>query len=224
VDDPALVVSNDVDFVLAAAPRLAKLSGMVTVSFGLAEGANRALKTAAQNDPTPRERTDDWQQAVLGYQDGALMMAVIRVALLLDSDPRCVSYQTVYHRLKRQEVQDAVIARVFGTEESIEEILGQGPKTLITNFLSHYASIDWSIHGRLKHFRNLGVAHLSTQPLAQRITFDELKFMAGIVSKLGDELVALCRTEFASIEPMLEDWSDRGFSILKFKETNGDSH
>jgi hypothetical protein len=46
----------------------------------------------------------------------------------------------------------------------------------------------------------------------------ELKFMATIVSKLRDELVALCRTSFASIEPMLSDWSDRGFSILKVKD------
>jgi hypothetical protein len=52
---------------------------MVTVSFGLGEGANRALKHAAQGDRTPRERDDDWQQAVLGYQDGTLMMAVVRV-------------------------------------------------------------------------------------------------------------------------------------------------
>jgi hypothetical protein len=42
------VTTSDVDFILAAAPRLAKLSAMVTVSFGLAEGANRALKHAAQ--------------------------------------------------------------------------------------------------------------------------------------------------------------------------------
>jgi hypothetical protein len=211
-------VASDVDFILAAAPRLAKLSAMVTVSFGLGEGANRALKHAAQGDRTPRERDDDWQQAVLGYQDGTLMMAVVRVALLLDSDPRCVSFQTVYHRLKREEVQDALTKRVFGTEESIEEIFGRSPKATIASFLSHYASIDWSIHGRLTHFRNLGIAHLSTEPLGKSITFDELKFMATIVSKLGDELVALCRTSFASIEPMLSDWSDRGFSILKVKD------
>jgi hypothetical protein len=211
-------VTGDVGFILAAAPRLAKLSAMVTVSFGLGEGANRALKHAAQNDQTARERGDDWQQAVLGYQDGTLMMAVVRVALLLDSDPKCVSFQTVYHRLKRKEVQDALIERVFGEDESIEELLGRGPQSIIADFLSHYASIDWSIHGRLTHFRNLGIAHLSTEPLGKSITFDELKFMANIVSKLGDELVALCRTSFVSIEPMLSDWSDRGFSILKVKD------
>jgi hypothetical protein len=211
-------VASDVDFILAAAPRLAKLSAMVTVSFGLGEGANRALEHAAQGDQTARERYDDWQQAALGYQDGTLMMAVVRVALLLDSDPRCVSFQTVYHRLKRKEIQDALVERVFGAEVSIEEMLGRGPNLLIASFLSHYASIDWSIHGRLKHFRNLGVAHLSIEPLAQSITFDELKFMASIVSKLGDELVALCRTSFAPIEAMLSDWSDRGFSILKVKD------
>jgi hypothetical protein len=202
---------------LAAAPRLAKLAAMVTVSFGLGDGANRALKHVAQNDSAPREQDDDCKQAVLGYQDGAIMMAVVRVALLLDSDPQCVSFQTVYHRLKRQEVQDVLIQRVFGEDESIEELLGTDPKSIIANFLSHYASIDWSVHGRLTHFRNLGVAHLSTEPLSKSIKYDELKLMANIISNLGDELVALCRTSFAPIEPMLSEWSDRGFSLLKNK-------
>jgi hypothetical protein len=190
---------------------------MVTVSFGLGDGANRALKHAAENDSAPREQDDDWKQAVLGYQNGTLMMAVVRVALLLDSDPQCVSFQTVYHRLKRQEVQEALIQRVFGEDESMEELLGIGPKSIIANFLSLYASIDWSIHGRLTHFRNLGVAHLSTEPLSKSIKYDELRLMANIIAKLGDELVALCRTDFAPIEPMLNDWSDRGFSLLKDK-------
>ncbi len=96
--------------------------------------------------------------------------------------------------------------------------MGTGPKSLIANFLSHYASIDWSIHGRLTHFRNFGVAHLLTEPLRKSIQYDdELKLMANIVSTLGDELVALCRTTFVSIEPMLDDWSDRGFALLKDK-------
>jgi hypothetical protein len=190
---------------------------MVTVSCGLTDGANRALKHATQNDPAPRERDDDWQQAVIGYRDGTQMITVVRVALLLDSDPQCVSFQTVYHRLKRQEVQEALIQRVFGESESIEALLGTGPRSIIANFLSHYASIDWSIHGRLTHFRNFGVAHLLTEPLRKSINYDELKLMANIISKLGDELVALCRTSFVSIEGMLSDWSDRGFLLLKEK-------
>ena len=114
--------------------------------------------------------------------------------------------------------EEALIERVYSGQESIEELLGRGPKLLIANFLAHYASIDWSIHGRLTHFRNLGVAHLSTQPLGKSITFDELRFMARIASKLADELVALCRVTFASVEPMLDDWSERGFSILKVRD------
>jgi hypothetical protein len=188
---------------------------MVMVSFGLAEGASRAVKHAPKDHDNAWQQAD-WEQAVLGYQDGTLMVAVVRVALLLDSDPNCVSYQTVYHRLKRDDVQAALIARVFGDDVSIEEILGRGPQKIIANYLEHYSRIDWQVHNRLKHFRNLGVAHLSQQPLAKSVTFDELKNMAGLVAKLGDELIALCRADFASIEPMLQDWSDRGFTTLKF--------
>jgi hypothetical protein len=143
------------------------------------------------------------------------MMAVIRVVLLLDDKPDSVSFQTVYHRLKRDEVQIALIKRVFGDNDSIEEIFGRAPVITLTEFLANYASIDWSIFSRLKHFRNLGIAHLSTSRLSKKVQLDELKLMANIVAKLGDQLVALCRTDFAHIEGMLEDWSNRGFSILK---------
>jgi len=144
------------------------------------------------------------------------MMAVIRVALLLDNTPKKVSYQTVYHKLKREDVQAALIARVFRDDISIEEMFGRGPKQLIADYLELYSRIDWLVHARLKHFRNLGVAHLSQEPLTKSITYDELRNMATLVAKLGDALVALCRADFASIESMLEDWSARGFSSLKF--------
>jgi hypothetical protein len=48
---------------------------MCVVSFGLADGLNEPLKVA------PHE-TDDWQQAALGFQDGTLMMAALRGAMM----------------------------------------------------------------------------------------------------------------------------------------------
>lgn len=204
----------DVDFILKGAPRLAKLAAMAGVSFGLGEGANRALKLSPRK---PDMRSDDWEQAVLGYRDGTLMMAVIRVALLLDADDRVVSFQTIYHRLKNKDVQNVLIERVHGTDFADHLPLDETPATILQRFLTHYASIDWKIHGRLTHFRNFGVAHLLETPLSEFITHDELKELVSVITKLADELVALCRTTFVLIEPMTSEWSDRGYSIMSSK-------
>lgn len=208
-----IAAKADVDFILNATPRLAKLAAMTSVSFGLGEGANRALKALPRQR---RVKSDDWEQAVLGYRDGTLMMAVIRVALLLDSDDRAVSFQTVYHRLKAKDVQAALIERVHGT---VYLSLDETPSANLQRFLAHYASIDWKIHGRLTHFRNLGVAHLSETPLSKSITYDEMKLLVSLITKLADELVALCRTTFVLIDPMTAEWSDRGYSIMRSKSS-----
>jgi hypothetical protein len=67
--------NDDVEFILGHAERLIKVATMCVVSFGLADGLNEPLKVA------PHE-TDDWQQAALGFQDGTLMMAALRGAMI----------------------------------------------------------------------------------------------------------------------------------------------
>jgi hypothetical protein len=80
--------SDGAAFVLEHAERLVKVATMCVISFGLADGLNEALKAS------PNE-TDDWKQAAASFQDGTLMMAVLRVALLLDRDETKVSFQTI---------------------------------------------------------------------------------------------------------------------------------
>jgi hypothetical protein len=78
---------------------------MCVISFGLADGLNEAIKTNIQG-------TDDWHQAAAGFQDGTLMIAILRATLLLDSDDTKVSFQTIYRRLKSPSTQIALKCRL----------------------------------------------------------------------------------------------------------------
>jgi hypothetical protein len=79
------------DYVQTEAPRLIKVAGVTAISFGLWDGANRALSLANQEDV----HADAWQTA-LGYRGDTISLTVVRLALLLDRDPTVVSFQRIY--------------------------------------------------------------------------------------------------------------------------------
>lgn len=196
-DDRALA---DVDFILSHAERLVKVATMCVVSFGLAEGLNDALRT----EPADR---DQWKQAAAGLQDGVLMMAALRSALLLDADESKVSFQAIYRRLKENSTREELVARL-SSKHGLDDIFPPSRESQIEKFMLVYSEINWAAHSRLTHFRNLGIAHLTIQKMSKSITFDELKEFVSIISRLAIILQQLCHTSTALQEWMLEDYRE----------------
>lgn len=192
--------SDNAQFILGHAERLVKVATMCVISFGLADGLNEALKVDV-------ERTADWQQAALGFQDGTLMMAALRVALLLDSDETKVSFQTINVRLKSKPVQ-AALKQALGKKYGFDEPFPPSRDELIASFFDLYSEINWAVHSQLTHFRNMGIAHLTVERMTKSITFDELREFVSIISRLASVLQQLCHTPTAFRESMLEDYRD----------------
>jgi hypothetical protein len=192
--------SDNAQFILGHAERLVKVATMCVISFGLADGLNEALKVDV-------ERTADWQQAAAGFQDGTLMMAALRVALLLDRDETKVSFQTINVRLKSKPVQ-AALKQTLGKKYGFDEPFPPSRDELIASFFDLYSEINWAVHSRLTHFRNMGIAHLTVERMTKSITFDELREFVSIISRLASVLQQLCHTPTAFRESMLEDYRD----------------
>jgi hypothetical protein len=89
-----------------------------------------------------------------------------------------------------------------------DDIFPPSRDELIAAFLEAYSEIDWKVHGRLKHFRNLGIAHLTVEKMSKSITFDELREFVSIISRLTVIIQELCHTPTSFRESMLEDYRD----------------
>lgn len=192
--------TDDAEFILSHAERLVKVATMCIISFGLADGLNEALKSASDS-------TDDWQQAAAGFQDGTLMMAALRTALLLDRDNTKVSFQTIHRRLKSKVVQSG-LKELLNEKHGPGDIFPPSRDELIADFLKIYSEINWKVHGRLTHFRNLGIAHLTIEKMTKSVTLDELRKLVSIISRLTAVVQQLCHTPTAFREWMLEDYRE----------------
>ena len=135
------------------------------------------------------------------------MMAALRVALLLDRDETKVSFQTINVRLKSKPVQ-AALKQTLGKKYGFDEPFPPSRDELIASFFDLYSEINWAVHSRLTHFRNMGIAHLTVERMTKSITFDELREFVSIISRLASVLQQLCHTPTAFRESMLEDYRD----------------
>lgn len=188
----------DAEFILNHAERIIRVAAMCVISFGLADGLNASLEQAHEIDSA-------WGQGVRGFQDATILMAALRASLLLDRDERLVSFQTVHSRLKLPAVCAALKAKLsnkFGEND----VWTVSRDELIAAFLDTYAQIDWDAHGRLIHFRNRGIAHLTVERMAKSVTFPELRTFVSIVSRLAQILQQLCQTQTAMSVSMLEEY------------------
>ncbi|OSJ22123.1 hypothetical protein BSZ19_46900 [Bradyrhizobium japonicum] len=201
----------DADFIILAAPRLSKIATLASMSFGLGEGANEAIRNAQGND----KYRQGWHQAALGFQDGTLMMAVVRTCILLDSDENTISFQGVSRRLKEPETQRTLIQKVYGEHEEFQSMFGSSPTQMVADFLSIYQEIDWSIHSRLIHFRNFGVVHLLDRKNWKSIKYGEMRDLILLVGRLSDKLTELCRSSVPPIASLLKDWREYGLQALE---------
>ena len=190
---------SDVAFILEHAQRLVTVTSMCVISLGLAEGLNDALRA------NPGNEDDGWHQATLGFEDGTLKRAVVLAHLLLDRNPKRVSFQTVHSRLKSASVQEA-LKQTLSEKYGRDDLFPPSRDELIATFLQAYSRIDWEVYGRLIHFRNRGVAHLTIEKLIQRISMDELRGLVAIISQLAEVIQQLCQTQTAFRTSMLDDY------------------
>jgi hypothetical protein len=184
------------DFILQNADRLVTVSTRCVWSFGAADGLNDTLTS-------PSDPDGDWRQPVSVLHRDALLMATLRVAMLLDADPNVVSFQSVYHDLKESDVEAVLLQeleRQYGPD-----VFSPTRAELIDEYLRTYCEIDWNVHGRLTHFRNLGIAHLTLGRLNKSVTIAELRTMVGIVTRLAGILQHLVQTPTAFHDKMVEE-------------------
>ncbi|WMT71207.1 hypothetical protein [Bradyrhizobium sp. Ash2021] len=185
------------EFILAHAHRLITVATRCAWSFGSADGLNDLLLT-------PDDPHGDWRQPVSVLHRDALMMVALRVSMLLDRDD--LSFQAVHRLLKDPEV----VATLFQALEDRHgpDVLEPSRTELIEEFRQIYGEIDWKVHGRLVHLRNLGIAHLTPEEMTKSISFAELRTLVGIVGRLAATLQHLCQTQTAFRTDMLDEYRD----------------
>ena len=191
----------DVEFILDNTDRLITVTVRCVISFGLADGLNDRLLA------TPADRRDDWHQAVAGFHRDTLLMAALRAAILLDADDSVVSFQAVYHRLKTPSVKAGLLQALEDRHGSDD--IPPSRAELIEEFRQTYNKIDWKAHGRLKHSRNRGIAHLTPEKMLKAVTLDELRTLVAIINHLATTLRDLCQSQFAFHADMLEEYRRR---------------
>jgi hypothetical protein len=198
----------DVEYILTNAPRLMKVAAATAISFALWQGVNRALLEI--------ENESDRREIAAGYRGDCAFNLVTRLSLLLDSNLNQVSFQTLYHKLKSETVAASLLKELDDNEFSTCRTI-ELANDAIQLFLQTYRSIDWQdLHGRLVHFRNRGVAHLTPHKIEKRVTYAELKTLSLAVTIMGE-----CMEPFAKGNdiPLRQDevgeWSERAFAVWK---------
>jgi hypothetical protein len=133
---------------------------------------------------------DDAWQTALGYRGDAVSLTVVRVALLLDRDTKVVSFQHIYSCLKRPDVVDLLVHRACHASplaEALDDRIADDVRASTRRFLQTYAAIDWhDLHGRLQHFRNRGLVHLTPEQIEKRVSYVEIRSLVHSVTVLGD--------------------------------------
>ena len=196
-----------VDFVLANTPRLIVVATRCAWSFGAAEGLNDVLASRP-------DQQGEWRQPVSVLHRDALLMAALRVSVLLDADPEAVSFQTVYHSLKETAAQAALLQALDAKRGP--DVLTPTRADLIGTYLKTYGEIDWNVHGRLVHFRNLGIAHLTLDQLTKSVTFAELRTMVEVVTRLASTMQHLLQTDTPFHDNMVEECSDQVKRVINY--------
>jgi len=177
---------SDAGFILANADRLITVASRCVFSFGSGDGLNDLLLTS--DDPH-----GDWRQPVAVLHRDALMMAVLRVTILLDR--KRLSFQSVHHLLKDTSVVAALLRAL--EDRHGPDVFLPSRTDMIEEFRQIYGEIDWKVHGRLVHLRDLGIAHLTPEEMTKSVTFAELRTMVKIISRLTVNLQHLCQTQTA---------------------------
>jgi hypothetical protein len=200
------------DYVLTEAPRLIRVAGATAISFALYDGANRALRVANQEDV----HDDAWQTA-LGYRGDTISLTVVRLALLLDRDPTVVSFQHIHNCLKRPDVVDLLVYRACHASplaEVLDDRISDDIRASTRKFLETYKAIDWhDLHGRLQHFRNRGLVHLTPEQIEKRVSYAAIRSLVQSVTVLAECLMPFDPNHVAVRLDEIDDWSNHAKSV-----------
>jgi hypothetical protein len=201
------------DEVESSAPRLIKVAAITAISFALFDGANRVLGDDLEN------LDYDAREISAGYRDVAISMTVVRLVLLLDRDPHVISFQSVYRHLERSEVVDTLVRRGCSKSPLMEALSDRAEANIrnsVQKFLTTYRAIDWrDLHGRLQHFRNRGLAHLTPEQIRRRVTYEEIGSLVRSVAMLAESLMPFHPDGVPVRADEIVDWSDRATQIWK---------
>ena len=136
----------------------------------------------------------------------------MRLALLLDRDPTVVSFQHIYRCLKRPDVVDLLVYRACHASELAEALDGRiadEVRASTRRFLETYIAIDWhDLHGRLQHFRNRGLVHLTPEQIEKRVSYAEIKNLVHSVTVLAECLMPFGPNDVPVRLDEIDDWSD----------------
>jgi hypothetical protein len=185
------------EFILAHADRLITVATRCAWSFGSGDGLNDLLLK-------PDDPHGEWRQPVSVLHRDALMMVALRVSMLLDRDEQMLSFQAVHRLLKDPGVVAALLQAL--EDRHGPDVLEPSRTELIEEFRTIYSEIDWRVHGRLVHLRNLGIAHLTLEEMTKSISFAELRTLVEIVSRLAANLQHLCETQTAFRTDILDEY------------------
>jgi len=172
----------DVDFLVESASRLVTVATRCLWSFGSADGLNDLL--LSRDDPH-----GDWREPVTILHRDAVLMAALRIAVLLDSDPKLLSFQSFYRRFIDARVRAALLQFLEGRIGP--DVFDPSRSDQIDDFVRAYREIDWKAYGRLINLRNRGIAHLTLDALKKSVTVEELRAMVRIVGQLAAQIQSL---------------------------------
>ena len=85
----------------------------------------------------------------------------------------------------------------------------------VRRFLQAYKRIDWKMHGRLVHFRNMGVVHLTPREIRKRITYRELRSLVYLVTTMAEHLEPLAGGDAAFRKDEIPDLSKRAATLWR---------
>jgi hypothetical protein len=210
--ESGLSASDAAKSIQDAAPRLVKVAGEAAISWALWDGANRAILEESGLAIIGRE-------IAAGYRNNCALLLAARLALLLDSDERMISFQTVYRHLKRPNVTEALIRRICAETRLPTSVArtANNIRESVARFFESYQALDWNdLHGRLTHFRNRGVAHLTPQEVEKRVTYDELRKLALSVTDLAECLEPFLPDDVVPVrEEQITEYSDRALQMWR---------
>jgi len=200
-------LKSDVEFILKNAPRLMTVASVTAISFALWHGVNRALLENKTNT--------DRREIAAGYRGDCAFTAVTRLSLLLDGNRNQISFQTLYARLQSDEVVTLLLATLNENSFWTASDAGQVQDS-VQRFLQAYRALDWQdLHGRLVHFRNRGVAHLTPHKIEKRVTYAEIESLTRAVVIMGECMEPFAKDAVPLREDEIKDWSDRAFAVWK---------
>jgi hypothetical protein len=141
----------------------------------------------------------------------------VRLALLLDRDPTVVSFQHIYNCLKRPDVVDLLVYRACHASplaEVLDDRIADDIRASTRKFLETYKAIDWhDLHGRLQHFRNRGLVHLTPEQIEKRVSYAEIRSLVQSVTVLAECLMPFDPNHVAVRLDEIDDWSNHAKSV-----------